>query len=109
MAWIIEFYKTSSGESPVQKFIDQLELKTQTKVADALAILNEVGPFLKPPYMKKLAPNLYELRIKSTVAVRIFYSPRTRRYYLLHAFVKKSTKTPLKELKIAIDRMKTLI
>jgi len=49
------------------------------------------------------------LRIKSTVAVRIFYSPITGIYYLLHAFGKKTQKTPDKEMKIALDRIKELI
>ncbi|MEI6690206.1 MAG: type II toxin-antitoxin system RelE/ParE family toxin [bacterium] len=30
-------------------------------------------------------------------------------FYLLHAFTKKSQKTPAKELKIALDRMKEVI
>jgi len=109
MSWIIEFYLKPNGESPVQKVLDKLDQRTKTKVTDAIKILSESGPYLKPPYMKKLIPNLYELRIKSQVAVRIFYSPKTNRYYLLHAFIKKSDKTPLKELKIAIDRMKEII
>lgn len=109
MTWVVEFYKTESGESPVEEFLDQLDLRTQAKVADTIAILQEVGPFLKPPYMKKLVPNLYELRIKSKVSVRVFYSSHTQRYYLLHGFVKKSTKTPRKELKVALDRMKELV
>lgn len=109
MNFIIEFYLKPNGESPVQKVLDKLDDRTQGKVADAIKILSESGPYLKPPYMKKLMSNLYELRIKSQVAVRIFYSPKTNRYYLLHAFIKKSEKTPSKELRIAIDRMKELI
>lgn len=109
MSWTIKFYLKPNGESPVQNFLDKLDLRSKTKVADAIKILSESGPFLKPPYMKKLVPNLYELRIKSQVAVRIFYSPKTNSYYLLHAFIKKSDKTPAKELRIAIDRMKELI
>jgi phage-related protein len=75
----------------------------------SIKILAEAGPFLKQPYMKKLLPNLYELRIKSSVAIRIFYSPRTNTYFLLHAFIKKTQKTPIRELKIAVDRMKQLL
>jgi phage-related protein len=41
--------------------------------------------------------------------VRVFYCPKTEVYYLLHAFIKKTQKTPEKELKIAIDRMKELL
>lgn len=109
MAWEVRHYISRRGQSPVQDFIESLDDRTQQKVLDSIAILRDSGPFLKPPYMKKLEVNLYELRVKSTVAVRIFYSPKTGIYYLLHAFVKKTQKTPDKELRVAIDRMKELI
>jgi len=109
MAWEVEYYIDRRGESPVREFLKEQDERTQQKVVDSINILIESGPFLKPPYMKKLEKGLYELRVKSSVAVRIFYSPITSVYYLLHAFVKKTQKTPEKELKIALDRIKELI
>ncbi len=109
MTWEIRYYISKRGESPVQEFIESLDYRSQQKVIDSIDILAQSGPFLKPPYMKKLDKDLYELRIKSAVAVRVFYSPMTGFYYLIHAFVKKSQKTPDKELKIAIDRMKEML
>jgi len=109
MAWKVEFYQSKRGDYPVADFIADQELRVRQKVSDSIKMLNESGPYLMSPYMKKLLPNLYELRIKSRVAIRIFYSPKTGIYYLLHAFVKKSQKTPEKELKIALDRMKEII
>lgn len=109
MVYKIVFYQTSRGSYPVKEFIEKLDSRTKSKVTDAIKILQESGTLLKPPYMKKLMKSLFELRIKSKVAVRIFYSQHTQTYYLLHAFIKKSQKTPVKELRIAIDRMKELI
>jgi phage-related protein len=109
MTWEVRHYVSKRGESPVQKFIESLDDRSQQKVLDSIAILRDSGPFLKPPYMKKLNANLYELRIKSAVAVRVCYSPITGIYYLLHAFVKKTQKTPDKDLHVAIDRMNELL
>ena len=109
MAWRVEYYLNQRGESPVKNFLQEQDKRVKAKVLDAIDILIESGPFLKPPYMKKLDKDLYELRIKSTVAVRVFYSPITGVYYLLHAFVKKTQKTPDREMKIALDRIKELI
>ncbi len=109
MAWEVRFYLTKRGESPVQDFISSLDERSRLKVLDSIDILKNSGPFLKPPYMKKLDRRLYELRIKSEVAVRVFYSPSTGIYYLLHAFIKKTQKTPDRELKIAVDRMRELV
>ena len=82
---------------------------TYAKILQFIKLLSDNGPFLKPPYIKKLQSKLYELRISSTVAIRIFYTIRNGEYYLLHAFKKKTDKTPPKELKIALDRLKELI
>ena len=109
MVWKVEFFQSKRGDYPVADFIGNQERRVRQKVTDSIKMLEESGPFLMPPYMKKLFPNLYELRIKSKVAVRIFYSPKTGTYYLLHAFIKKSQKTPERELKIALDRMNELI
>ena len=43
------------------------------------------------------------------MAIRIFYTIANNEYYLLHAFKKKSQKTPAKELKVALDRMKEIV
>ena len=109
MAWKVEYYHTSRGSYPVKEFIALQGRKTQLKVQSAIQILVQYGPFLTPPYMKKIEKNLYELRIKSQVAIRIFYSPKLDKYVLLHAFKKKTQKTPDKELYIALDRMKEII
>lgn len=69
----------------------------------------DYGPFLKPPDIKKLRDKLYELRIPGKSKVRIFYAIMKGEYYLLHAFMKKSQKTPTRELKVAIDRMGKII
>jgi len=71
--------------------------------------LENNGPFLKPPYTKKLQANLYELRISGKIAVRILYTIVNNEFYLIHAFKKKKQKTPAKELKTAIDRLKQII
>jgi phage-related protein len=109
MAWEIKLYQNARGDRPVALFLATQDKKTRSKVAKAITTLEQYGPFLTPPYMKKLQANLYELRIKTSVAIRIFYSPNNNIYYLLHAFNKKTQKTPEKELKIAVDRMKELI
>lgn len=54
---------------------------------------------------------LFELRIKAAEGIaRVFYCTVVdRRIVILHQFVKKSEKTPPKELEIARRRMKEVI
>ena len=109
MAWKVLFFQTARGESPVEDFIKDQDEATHAKVLQAIKLLSNNGPFLKPPYIKKLQDKLYELRISGKVAIRIFYIITNNEYYLLHAFKKKSQKTPSKELKVALDRMRELV
>lgn len=109
MSWKVKFYQTARGECPVKKFVGEQEELTQAKIVHAIRLLANNGPYLKPPYIKKIYPKLYELRISGKIAVRVFYTVFNNEYYLLHAFKKKTEKTPKKELKTALDRMKEVI
>lgn len=109
MAWKVLFFQTARGDSPVEDFIKEQDEATYAKVLQSIKLLANSGPFLKPPYIKKLQDKLYELRISGRVAIRIFYTIANNEYYLLHAFKKKSQKTPSKELKVALDRIKEIV
>ena len=109
MAWKVKFYQTTRGEFPVEEFIKQQDESTYAKILLAIKLLSDNGPFLKPPYIKKLQEKLYEIRISGKVTIRIFYTIYKNEYHLLHAFKKQSQKTPPKEIKIAVDRAKQLI
>ncbi len=109
MSWKVLFFQTARGEFPVKDFIEKQDKSTQTKITHSIKLLITYGPFLKPPDIKKLQDKLYELRIPGKTAIRIFYTIFNNEFYLLHAFKKKSQKTPTRELKTAIDRIKELI
>lgn len=66
------------------------------------------GPDLGMPHTRAMGGGLFELRIKAAEGIaRVFYCTVIgRRIVFLHQFVKKSAKTPPKELQIARQRMK---
>ena len=107
--WKINLFQTTGGDSPIQSFIDEQDENTRAKMALSIRLLMNQGPFLKPPYIKKLQNNLYELRISGKLPIRIFYTLHMEEYYLLHVSKKKTQKTPTKELKTALDRMRKII
>ena len=109
MSWKVYFFKTARGECSVKEFIEEQDEATHAKILQLVLLLENHGPFLKPPYVKKLQSKLYELRVSGKMAIRIFYTIYNNEYYLLHAFTKKSEKTPSRELKTAVDRMKKMI
>lgn len=68
------------------------------------------GANLGEPHTKALGDGLFELRIKGAEGIaRVFYCTLIgKRIFMLHNFIKKTPKTPPKELKLAIQRMKEI-
>ena len=69
------------------------------------------GPDLGMPHTRAMGDGLFELRLKAGEGIaRIFYCTRVgRRIVMLHQFIKKTDKTPAKELLLARTRMKELV
>ncbi len=68
------------------------------------------GPDLGMPHTRAMGNGLFELRLKAAEGIaRVFYCTLVgRRIVMLHQFIKKSDKTPGKELDIARKRMKEM-
>jgi phage-related protein len=66
------------------------------------------GPDLGMPHTRAMGGGLFELRIKAAEGIaKVFYCTVVdRRIVFLHQFVKKTDRTPPKELEIARRRMK---
>jgi phage-related protein len=66
------------------------------------------GPNLGMPHTRAMGDGLFELRLKAAEGIaRVFYCTLIgQRIVMLHQFVKKSEKTPRKEIEIARRRMR---
>jgi phage-related protein len=69
-----------------------------------------LGPDLGMPHTRAMGGGLFELRLKAGEGIaRVFYCTVVgRRIVFLHQFVKKTNKTPPRELKIARARMREM-
>jgi phage-related protein len=105
--WIVDYYRDANGNEPVKEFLNSLSLPAKAKMMRQIELLTERGVLLKEPYTRHIKGKLRELRIKdSHGAVRVLYFTYTgRRFILLHGFIKKTEKTPDREIKIAEKRM----
>lgn len=107
--WTIQFYTNSRGDELVQDFIENQDIATYARIVRLLGILSEHGPNIGMPYSRYMKNGIYELRIRGKNEIRIFYIFQIEKtIYLLHAFKKKSQKTPAKEYKLALIRKKEL-
>ena len=109
--WQIKYYPTSSNKSPIKEFIDRQDEITKSKIYSTFELLREFGTNFRMPHAKKIIRTpLWELRVLGVKSTRFFYIAQTGRVFvILHAFIKKSQKTPQKELKTAFSRYKELI
>lgn len=95
-------------DKKVDDFIKNLEYSTGTKVGRHIELLKQFGNQLRMPYSKSLGNNLLELRIRGQREIRIFYSFYNNQAILLHGFIKKTQKTPNREIEIATSKLKAL-
>ena len=94
--------------SDINKFIESLDKSTHSKILRHLKFLETYGPQLTMPYSKPIAKNLFELRTKGQQEIRLFYCFYKNQIVILHGFIKKSQKTPPKEINLALKRISTL-
>jgi len=92
-------------------FFNDLPVKTRARVVKLVNLLAEYGVLLKEPYTRQIKSKIRELRVKDNLGhVRVFYFTFSgRRFVLLHGFLKKSDKTPEREIELAEKRMKDFI
>ena len=102
------FYNFEKGESPVTDFLDSLDNKMSAKLVSLLELLEEKGTALREPYSAPIGEGLFELRCKQgSNNVRVlyfFYYGKT--IVVTNGFVKKTQKTPAKEIRLAKERRK---
>ena len=102
MEWKIDFV----DENEYTKFLKKLNKVTVVKLINNVDLLEEYGIYLGLPFVKKLGDKLWELRISGKQKVRIIYTYKGNLILFLNYFVKKSQKTPVKELRTAKERLK---
>jgi phage-related protein len=70
--------------------------------------IEAIGPNLGSPHTEAFGEGLFELRLQAHEGIaRVFFCTLVgRRVMMLHSFIKKTQKTPQREIEIARKRMK---
>lgn len=110
MDFNVSYYTDQNGGIPVQDFLEEIFDKNYALWSECVASVEKIkhGIYHKEPFSKALGFGLFEIRVRSKNDIaRIIYSfTKGRQIILLHGFIKKTEKTPLKELEIAQTRLK---
>jgi|SRR3989338_1277710 len=107
----IYFYETQPGHSPVRRFIEGLPKEDQARFLEAIDTIEAIGLNAARIIFKPIDGKLWEIKFRSVRAsYRVFYVMLERDLMVwLHAFSKKTQKTPQKELDLARKRMKEVL
>ncbi|MCH7936999.1 MAG: type II toxin-antitoxin system RelE/ParE family toxin [Proteobacteria bacterium] len=106
MPWRVEVLNQT-----VLKELDSLPRDMRAKLDHIVHLIEELGLHqVREPYVKPLRDKLWEMRVKGRdgIARAIYVTVRERRIVILHAFRKKTRKTPKAAIRTALSRMKEL-
>ena len=102
MGWEILYYNED-----VQKAIDAWPVGIRAYYVRIVERIRSFGPNLGMPFTRSMGQGLFEIRVKGKEGIgRAFFCTIVeRKIVILHVYIKKSQKTPAKELAIARKRM----
>lgn len=106
----ISFYLTTSGRSPVERFIEALPKEDRGKFVDVLNGIIAYGLEFERAEFKHLKGKLWEIKFRALGGgYRVIYvAVEADAMVWLHAFKKDSQKTPREDIDLAMRRMKEL-
>jgi len=100
----IKFYKNiENNRVPVLEYLEKISINEKAKILEYINFLRENKGYLDEPYSKHIEGKIRELRVDFAKGKhRIFYFTFiNKNIILLHAFLKKTPKTPQSEIKKA--------
>ena len=105
MSWKVTFYSDK-----VEKEILEFPVGILADLLHILEMIEDLGPNLGKPHTAAMGDGLFEIRAKGKEGIgRSFFAIAVENeIIILHSFVKKSQKTPKKELEKARKRLKEL-
>lgn len=103
----VYFFKTTSGKQPVHNWLKLLPREDRKTIGDDLKTAQFGWP-LGMPLIRKIETDLWEVRsrLDNRIARILFTVDEDK--MVLHGFIKKSQKTPTRDLNLAKQRLRAL-
>jgi len=102
----VQFYKSDTGSIPVKEWLKKLTAADRKNIGDDIRTI-EFGWPIGMPLVGKIGTGLWEVRsnLSNNRISRVLFTVYSDMMILLHAFIKKTSKTPKNDLKTAKRRM----
>jgi phage-related protein len=105
-------WRVETLNAAVDAELDGLPVDMRARFVRIAELLETFGPLqVREPYVKSLGNKLFEIRMKGKegIARAIYVAASERRLVVLHAFVKKTAKTPRSAIRLALDRAREVL
>ena len=102
MLWEIQYYSES-----VRQDIEAWPVGIRAMYARITERMQGFGPYLGMPFTRPMGDGLFEIRAKGDEGIgrAFFCTTAGHRILILHAFIKKTQKTPRRDLALARRRL----
>lgn len=102
----VDFYKQENGKEPVREWLKSLKKGERRAIGEDIKMVQEGWP-LGMPLVGNLGKGLWEVRsIFSNTIARVLFVMHEGQMVLVHGFIKKTQKTPSRDLEIGLKRAK---
>lgn len=106
MVWVVE-----TLDDIVDAELDALPADMRARFVRIAGLIETLGlERIGMPHVRPLQGRLWEMRMtgRDGIARAIYVAARPRRVVVVRAFVKKTQKTPRREIELALDRAKRI-
>lgn len=99
------FFRTETGREPVREWLRGLDKADKQRIGTDIEKVQFRWP-VSTPLVRKLETNLWEVRsnLRQKRIARVLFTVTEDEMVLLHGFIKKTQKTPQKDLGLARKR-----
>ena len=101
------FYRSDSGREPVREWLKSLDLEDRKVIGEDIKDVEFSWP-IGMPLVRSLGNDLWDVRssLPRGRSARVIFCVEQGSMVLLHAFAKKTQKTPKQDLELALRRKK---
>ncbi len=101
----VVFFRTESGREPAREWLRKLSKDDRKTIGEDIKLVQFRWP-LGMPLVRKVETDLWEVRsrLKGGRIARVCFTVRAGEIALLHGFIKKTQKMPVRELSLVRNR-----
>ena len=99
------FFRTEVGREPVREWLQGLERTDKKRIGVDIEKVRFLWP-IGMPLVRKLETDLWEIRSNLNISriARVMFTVADKNMVILHGIIKKTRKTPRKDLRLAQKR-----